>query len=465
MNINDNFRYLTIGLPEDIRRRADWGDIPGAVRLIDGKLGGDLPEALRASLTARREMLLRMPEDFPYTRDQALEAVRERIPGFSGEEFDSLADAGRIRWVYLDGQPRYFRRFFSSLCVSMPDFARRVQAADPSDAENEGDGSEGANRLDRCIRRMKERGELSFRIRIRASLRLEDRCFVPGMFLRAHLPVPAACEEQTDIELEEIRPASGIPAPADALQRTVCWEGTFRENPEFSVVYSYTRKSRCRDLCGRKGTCGTGRSDLFTGEEAPHIVFTPLVRALADQLAGGIRDPLDKARRFYDYITQNMMYTYMPAYFSLESIPDNCILSGTGDCGVFALLFITLCRCAGIPARWQSGLVAEPNFCGAHDWARFYAEPYGWIPVDPSYGVSAVRTGKEERRRFYFGNLDPYRMTANNAFQAQFTCQKAQWRADPYDNQVGELESADRGMGYGDFVRNKEVLLCRELSI
>ena len=32
-----------------------------------------------------------------------------------------------------------------------------------------------------------------------------------------------------------------------------------------------------------------------------------------------------------------------------------------------ALLFITMCRIAGVPARWQSGLYAEPGSVGMHD--------------------------------------------------------------------------------------------------
>lgn len=106
----------------------------------------------------------------------------------------------------------------------------------------------------------------------------------------------------------------------------------------------------------------------------------------------GKDSPLEKARSIFDFITLNMKYTFMPAYFGLENIAENCARSFTGDCGVFALLFITLCRCAGIPAQWQSGLAAEP-----------------------------------------------------------------------YDNQLGELETADRGLTYGEFERTKEVLLCEEL--
>ena len=87
-------------------------------------------------------------------------------------------------------------------------------------------------------------------------------------------------------------------------------------------------------------------------------------------------------------------------------------------------------------------------------------EPYGWIFADPSYGTGAVRLNKEERRRFYFGNLDPYRMVANSAFAANFSVPKEQWRADPYDNQLGEIETSHRGFPLDGFLRSKEILSC-----
>jgi transglutaminase-like putative cysteine protease len=170
-----------------------------------------------------------------------------------------------------------------------------------------------------------------------------------------------------------------------------------------------------------------------------------------------------KARAFYDFITKNMYYTFMPEYITQEDLAENCARNYTGDCGIFALLFLTLCRCAGIPAQWQSGLAVEPDFIGGHDWVRFYVEPYGWIFTDGSYGISSMRAGNEERRQFYFGNLDPYRMVANRAFQENFTIPKQQWRADPYDNQLGEIESADRGFNFDDYERTKTVLLCEEV--
>ena len=54
-------------------------------------------------------------------------------------------------------------------------------------------------------------------------------------------------------------------------------------------------------------------------------------------------------------------------------------------------------------------------------------------------------------------------MVANRAFQAPFINDKQHWRADPYDNQVGELETADKGLDFDEYERWKEVLECTQL--
>ena len=460
MDMNENLRYLNVGLPEDIARRKAWGDLDGAIRLIDRRLAqGNIPEALRACLTAEREIMLRIPMDYPLTRAEALAVLRAHIPDFTEAEFDERVDAGKIGWLYINGEMRFFNRFFETMCKAEPDFA--VRAGVELHGVESVTKEEGEGRLDRVHRIMREQGGISNRIRIRASVRVKDANFTPGMFVRVHLPIPAACEQQSEIRIEKLFPENGRLAPEDALQRTVCWEETMAENHEFSVEYSYIHTAKYHDLSAVHADAV--QPDFDTNEESPHIVFTPYLRALVGELTAGVDDPLEKARIFYDFITLNMKYTFMPAYFILENIAESAARSFTGDCGVFALLFVTLCRCAGIPARWQSGLTAEPDFCGGHDWARFYIAPYGWLYADPSYGTAAVRAGSEERRKFYFGNLDAYRMVANNAFQAPLTVPKQFWRADPYDNQVGEIETAERGLDYDDYERSKVVLACEEV--
>ena len=312
-----------------------------------------------------------------------------------------------------------------------------------------------------------------------------------------HVPIAAACEQQSDIRIESMFPENGQIAPEDAEQRTVYWEENMQENHEFSVTYSYVHTAKWHDVetvlhgmpmsqgamqdagsaCCEAAQRPSGVPELpclkpealaeyakDTAELAPHIEFTPYIRALTEACAQGCTTPLEKAKSFYDFITKNFRYTYMPAYFTLDSIAENCARSFTGDCGVFALLFITMCRCAGIPAEWQSGFAAEPEFVGGHDWARFYAEPFGWLFADPSFGVSSNRNENEERRMFYFGNLDPYRMVANRAFQAPFTVDKRYFRTDPYDNQYGEIETEDRGLRYDEYKRKAEIVRFEELA-
>lgn len=458
MNINHTLRYQNVGLPEDILRMKHHGDYENAIRLIDIRLQDEnLPKSLRCCLQVQREMMVRMPVEFPYTYDEALAMIRQHIPDFTKEEFDRIIAQRKIRWSYVNGQFRIFTRFFASLVKAYPGFAQRAKQSLPGVESAVG----GVPLLDYSMGKMKQSGSMTNRIRIRASVKLKDEQFKPGMFIRVHLPIPSACQQQKDIRIEKFFPDNGQIAPEDAHQRTICWEENMEENHEFWVEYSYTHTACYTDLEGMTAVPGVYDFDLQ--EQAPHIVFTPYIRALVEELTDGITDPLQKARIFYDFITKNMSYTYMPSYFLLDSIPDACAQNFNGDCGVFALLFLTLCRFAGIPAQWQSGFAAEPDFCGGHDWVRFYVEPQGWLFADCSYGVAARRNGNEERRKFYFGNLDPYRMVANDAFQADFTVAKEFWRADPYDNQVGEMESAQKGFSYEEYQRSKEILLCQEI--
>ena len=54
-------------------------------------------------------------------------------------------------------------------------------------------------------------------------------------------------------------------------------------------------------------------------------------------------------------------------------------------------------------------------------------------------------------------------MVANREFQTEFGVPKEHWRCDPYDNQLGEMETEDRGLLYDEFVRSKELLAYEKL--
>ena len=64
---------------------------------------------------------------------------------------------------------------------------------------------------------------------------------------------------------------------------------------------------------------------------------------------------------------------------------------------------------------------------------------------------------------YHFGNVDPWRMAANARILGETGFPEPEFRADPYDNQVGEMALDGRGLRYEEFRRRKEVLRAEEI--
>ena len=276
------------------------------------------------------------------------------------------------------------------------------------------------------------------------------------MHVKVWLPLPAACPAQSNITLDSFTAQPTYIAPETAPQRTAYWEADLAENCRFGAQYSY--RSTAHYAAPLEMQADPVQPDFDTAEQLPHIAFTPYMKALAAQLTEGITDPVQKAKRIYDFVTLNVHYHFQPMYFVHENITDNCARSRRGDCGVMAATFITLCRIAGIPAKWQSGMVARPETAGCHDWAMFYIAPKGWMYADCSAGASMARAGNEKMRLHYFGNLDTDRMVANSDICAPFDPPMCSFRADPCDNQVGEMEVDGVGL-YGQQVETMQEIV------
>lgn len=70
--------------------------------------------------------------------------------------------------------------------------------------------------------------------------------------------------------------------------------------------------------------------------------------------------------------------------------PEETVKQGKGSCRDFAMLFIDICRSAGIAARFVSGYCISDAAAGAdmHAWAEVYLPGAGWRGFDPSRGLS-----------------------------------------------------------------------------
>lgn len=441
--------YLTLPLPEDAARAKHYGDLERASRLIERYLKDDkTPECMKARLRIEQEVLKRIPGNYPYTEEEALELVRKEIPDFTMEELHEWEDRGAADWIYLNGEVHLQDRFFASMKKVYPGIAAR--AHEPQDSRKI---------LDEHIRDIKKNGEAVWHVHLRASVKLKDELFHPG-HARVWLPVPAECLNMKNIRILGSDPAYKQDSGADSLCRTVLFEEDMTYNHAFAVEYEYDSCVKYTDV-QPQGIASCSEPVHF---KAPQVTDTPFLRALCEELKGEESDPVRIAKNFYDFCTKNVTYAFMAEYMALGQIPEYCASQLKGDCGVQALLFISLCTLAGIPAHWQSGLYVTPEYAGNHDWAMFWAEPYGWLFADPSFGGSAWRAGNTERHAYYFGNLDPFRMAANNDVQCPFDPDTAELRYDPYDNQNGEIELDGHVFGKGTMEKRCEVLDMKKIK-
>ena len=429
-----NMTTLNTPLPEDLLKLKWNGQFKLMLEMIDLKLQKEIPTKLKERLELEKELISRLPNDFIYTKEDALQILRDRIKNFKDEEFDALFKDSAFEWIYIENEMYFKNNFFENLVKTRNAYANRCV---------EIQSNEGSKLLDETMNKMKTNKELSCKIHVKTSIQLDKNIQKPGKTVRVWLPIPKEYAQVEDLKILNVS-HSHIINDNNADQRCIYIEKEYEENDEFSVEYEFINHMVYRELDPSIVT--NEHPNECLDECKPHIVFTDYLKALTEEILDGETNPLLKAKKIYEYITSHVMYSYMRSYATLPCISEYVATGLKGDCGVQALLFITLCRIANIPATWQAGLYATPLSIGNHDWARFYIAPYGWLYADCSFGGSAYRAHNEERRNFYFGHLDPFRIPCSSKFMGNFIPSKNYLPNDPFDNQNGEIEYADEAI-------------------
>jgi hypothetical protein len=109
----------------------------------------------------------------------------------------------------------------------------------------------------------------------------------------------------------------------------------------------------------------------------------PAIQKLARKIIGKERNSLKIVRRLAKWVHRNLHQTNAANASTALDVLDN----RAGDCTEHALLFVTLARAAGIPAREVGGLAyvggKRPLF-GWHAWAEIH-DGSQWVTVDPTW--------------------------------------------------------------------------------
>ena len=206
------------------------------------------------------------------------------------------------------------------------------------------------------LARMEREGSLTARITLKADI----RALVPvaGQEVQAWLPLPAACPQQSNIELLDCTPA-GWPRRSMHHSAPCGGKQTAWGSSPSPTVTSSGRSTRlpCPSLWSWRSRTLTWRSSRPTSS-------LPLPAGAGGPADRGVRQPGGKGEGHLRLRHRTgglpLSARLPPAGLHRRPVRQD----PPGDCGVFALLFITLCRIAGIPARWQSGLAVRPGRVG-----------------------------------------------------------------------------------------------------
>jgi len=432
-----DFEFLVAALEEK-------GYLKEAINLVNKILTENkrFPTLLKSRLEWEPERIERIKKDYTLNQEETFESLKTQIPDITQEDFERWMKDGFIEYREIEGETKIFKNFLPNLLRDNKEAKKRFRQQDKRHEET----TKLVNKhVDTVIKKGKDSAKRYIepvRNRVLMKLKIKPDAIPEGENLKVWMPLPRKDPLQPEVKLISTMPENYVLAPENSLQRTIYFEDKavrgreleFRIEYEYTVYASYqeVNPAKVNRQYSQKGLC-----EKYTSEQLPHIVFTPYLRKLAKEIVNDETNPYLKAWLIYKWITEHIRYALVPEYSTIDCISDYAARNLRGDCGVQALLFITLCRISGVPARWQSGWYLNPIKPSPHDWSQFYIEPYGWLHADPSFG--GHRRSIEKYHKFYFGNMDHFRLIANTEISSEFTPPKKYYRSDNIDNQRGEV--------------------------
>jgi hypothetical protein len=448
--------FLSVNLPEDILKAEYNGEYSEAEEKIRRFLNGRLPGIMRERLEYELYRISRMRKNYIYDIDEARDILKSTVKEMNDEEFDKLFKEEKLDYIMFEEKPYFENRFADNLCFSDEVYKSRKV----TDKKREEGKHLLHQRLDELLR-----GDSPKAYKVRGRITKMPRALPAGArILKCWLPLPKSDLQQRASSWIKTDVRDFTVSRNNHPQRTFFAQKRIDPTSKnaFSVEFEYRITEIISNVDPDMVRLPKINMDNYIEEQGPHIIFTPYLKKLASEIVKNEINPYLMAKKIYDWITLNVNYSFMKEYKFYGNLSEYAATNFKGDCGVQALLFITLCRICRIPARWQSGWYANPITPGNHDWALFYCEPYGWLPVDCSFG--GARRDNEAYREFYFGNLDAFRTVTTTGFMASFFPEKQYMRNDPYDNQSGEMETEKYAIEEEDTIHLKEIIEFTSLS-
>ncbi|RLE17880.1 MAG: hypothetical protein DRJ08_01845 [Acidobacteria bacterium] len=131
-------------------------------------------------------------------------------------------------------------------------------------------------------------------------------------------------------------------------------------------------------------------------------VKSAFIQNKVKEIVGNEKNPYFIARKLYDFLIGRINYQMVGGW----DIAPTVIERGTGSCSEYTFSYVSLCRAAGIPARYVGSMVVRGEASSVdtafHRWAEIYLPKIGWFPVDVNGGDREWQGD----RCFWFGGIE-----------------------------------------------------------
>ena len=402
------------------------------------------------SLNFEIERLDRIERDFNKTDVEIQEYISKYVPDITLGEIDTLAQKRFLESKMINNQRKYFKYAAQNLFRIHPEYKKIRDLAE----EKKYEGRKltvgfplnlHIEKVVKTARSKKSKYILPVVFKIRHTITVDSTAVPAGEIIRCWIPYPKEIpNRQYNIRRINSDPKKHmIPSKHKKMQRTVFFEkkAVKGEETTFFIEYEYTSKAMYVKIDPNK-VVPVDKTNIdiqrYLKERPPHIVFNTELKELSKFIVKDETNPYRIAQKIFKWIDNNIPWASAREYSTIRNLSLYPFNEKHGDCGIKTFLFMTLCRINGIPTKWESGWEYKPPEDSMHDWCEAYFEPYGWVPVDVTYGMQDFKD--DERKYFYLNGIDSYRLIFNDGYSYNFHPPKKFVRSETVDSQRGEVE-------------------------
>jgi transglutaminase-like putative cysteine protease len=469
---------------ENIDKVISSGEYSTAKKLIKYKIATEelTPEQIW-DLNYKIEKMDRIRKDFNKNESAVKADLKRYYPIVSEEEIAKWEKNNVLEHKVIEGEKMYFRNAARNVFRIDPEANLIFERIHPDSKDDL--GLFLADYIPEVVKSSKKKKTYLTNpvdMKIRYTLSVKPNEVPSGEVIRVWMPYIQEEDIYKNIKLVNVSQPSYIISPEGSSHKSIYMEKKAEKGKSTDFWYelsftSYNKFSNFDPSDISPYDKYSKNYRYYTSERPPHIVFSDRIKTVTDSLTKGETNPYIKSVIIFDWICDNYPWASAREYSTIDNIPEYVLDNNHGDCGQVGLLFITMARYAGIPAKWESGWMLHPMEINLHDWCRVFFEGIGWVGVDPSFGrvltpddlKNDVRRGKknlnsdnsqdnEKVYHFFTRGMDAYRFIVNTDYSRSFYPAKIFPRSETIDFQRGEVEWRGGNLYFDRWNYDMEVL-------